>query len=52
MLDEIDNALTLVERAEDCRTVYDDIRPHEAIHLDQPIEVHLRHADPNFPTFF
>jgi putative transposase len=50
-LDEIPDALTLVERAEDYRTEYNAVRPHEAIAWNRPLEVHLGHADPSTPTF-
>ena len=50
-LDEIPDALTLVERAEDYRIEYNTIRPHEAIAWNRPLEVHLGHADPTIPNF-
>src|SRR5690606_27130972 len=45
-LDEIPDALTLVERAKDYRVEYNTVRPHEAIAWNRPAEVHLGHADP------
>ena len=50
-LDEIPDALTLIERAEDYRTEYNTERPHEAIAWNRPIEVHMGLADPTTPTF-
>ena len=50
-LDEIPDALTLIERAEAYRTEYNSIRPHEAIAWNRPREVHLGQADPTIPTF-
>ena len=50
-LDEIGDALELVERAEDYRIEYNTVRPHEAIAWNRPIEVHLGLADPTIPTF-
>lgn len=50
-LDEIDDALSLVERAEDYRTEYNTTRPHEAIAWNRPKEVHLGQADPTIPNF-
>lgn len=50
-LDEIDDALQLVERAEDYRIEYNEVRPHEAIAFNRPQEVHLGLADPSIPTF-
>lgn len=50
-LDEIPDALTLTERAEDYRIEYNEIRPHQAITWNRPIEVHLGLADPTIPTF-
>ena len=49
--DEIDDAVTLAERAEDYRVEYNEIRPHEAIAWNRPKEVHLGLADPTIPTF-
>ena len=40
-LDEIPDALTLVERAEDYRVAYNTQRPHEAIAWNRPLDVHL-----------
>ena len=50
-LDEIPDALTLVERAEEYRIEYNEVRPHEAISWNRPMEVHLGQADPNIPNF-
>ena len=43
--------LTLVERAEDYRTEYNEVRPHEAIAWNRPLDVHLGLADPTIPNF-
>ncbi|WP_460581601.1 transposase, partial [Humibacter ginsengisoli] len=40
-LDEIPDALELVERAEDYRIEYNTVRPHEAIAWNRPLDVHL-----------
>ena len=50
-LDDIPDALTLVERAEDYRIEYNEIRPHEAIAWNRPLDVHLGLADPTIPNF-
>ena len=50
-LDDIPDALTLTERAEDYRIEYNDTRPHEAISWNRPAEVHLGLADPTIPNF-
>ena len=50
-LDEIDDVLDLVARAEDYCVEYNTLRPHEAIAWNRPAEVHLGHADPTTPTF-
>jgi transposase InsO family protein len=50
-LDEINDAVTLAERAEHYRTEYNELRPHEAIAWNRPKEVHLGLADPTIPTF-
>jgi transposase InsO family protein len=50
-LDEIDDAVTLAERAEEYRADYNEIRPHEAIAWNRPKEVHLGLASPSSPTF-
>ena len=50
-LDEIGDALELVERAEDYRIDYNETRPHEAIAWNRPREVHLGLADPTIPNF-
>jgi len=48
---EIDDAVMLAKHAEDYRTEYNQIRPHEAIAWNRPQEVHLGLADPKIPTF-
>lgn len=50
-LDEIPDALTLVERAEGYRIEYNTVRPHKAIAWNQPMNVHLSLADPTIPNF-
>ena len=50
-LDDIPDALTLVERVEDYRIEYNEIRPHEAIAWNRPIDVHLGLADPTIANF-
>jgi len=50
-LDEIPDALELVARAEDYRIEYNEIRPHEAIAWNRPLDVHLGLADPTIPNF-
>jgi transposase InsO family protein len=50
-IDEIDDALTLAKHAEEYRIEYNQIRPHEAIAWNRPLEVHLGLADPTTPTF-
>ena len=50
-LDDIPDALELVERAEDYRIEYNTIRPHEAIAWNRPLQVHLGLADPTIPNF-
>lgn len=50
-LDEMPDAPTLIERAENYRAEFNTERPHEAITWNQPIEVHLGLADPTIPTF-
>lgn len=50
-LDDIPDALTLVEQAEDYRTEYNHVRPHEAIAFNRPLDVHHGLADPTIPTF-
>ena len=49
-LDEINDALDLIARAEDYRTEYNTLRPHEALAWNRPLEVHLGLADPTIPT--
>ena len=43
--DEIDDAVTLAERAEDCRIEYNEIRPHEAIAWNRPKVVFVNLVD-------
>jgi hypothetical protein len=50
-LDEIPDAVTLAERAEDYRAEYATLRPHEAIAWNRPEEVHLGLASPSTPPF-
>jgi len=50
-IDQIDDALTLAERAEDYRNEYNQIRPHEALSWNRPLHIHLGLADPTTPTF-
>jgi transposase InsO family protein len=50
-IDEIEDAVTLADRAEEYRVEYNTIRPHEAIAWNRPQEVHLGLADPSIPTF-
>jgi Transposase/Integrase core domain len=50
-IDEIDDAVMLVKRAEEYRLEYNQVRPHEAIAWNRPKEVHLGLADPLIPTF-
>lgn len=50
-LDEIPDALTLIERVEDYRVEYNTQRPHEAIAFNRPLDVHLGRASATIPTF-
>jgi len=50
-LEEIDDVLDLVAHAEDYRTDYNTIRPHEALSWNRPVEVHTGLADPRVPNF-
>jgi len=50
-LDEIDDALTLAQRAEEYRLEYNQVRPHEALSWNRPLQVHLGLASPTVPTF-
>lgn len=50
-LEEIDDALALVEHAEDYRIDYNTVRPHEALSWNRPLQVHLGLADPKIPNF-
>ncbi len=50
-LEEIDDVLALVHHAEDYRTDYNTVRPHEALAWNRPHDVHLGIADPLIPNF-
>ena len=50
-LEEIDDVLALVEHADAYRSEYNQVRPHEALAWNRPLDVHLGHADPYTPTF-
>jgi len=50
-LEEIDDALELIEHAEAYRLEYNTVRPHEAIAWNRPRDVHLGLADPTVPNF-
>ena len=50
-LEEIPDALDLVEHAESYRLDYNTVRPHEALAWNRPIEVHTGLADPLIPNF-
>ncbi|WP_261623341.1 integrase core domain-containing protein [Nesterenkonia marinintestina] len=50
-LDEIDDVLMLAKHAEDYRIQCNELRPHEALSWNRPLEVHLGLADPTIPTF-
>lgn len=50
-LEEIDDVLDLVAHAEDYRTDYNTVRPHEAIAWNRPHDVHTGRADPLIPNF-
>jgi transposase InsO family protein len=50
-LEEIDDALTLIESAEDCWIEYNSVHHHEAIAWNRPVEVDLGLADPAIPNF-
>jgi hypothetical protein len=49
-LDEIDDVLPLIAHADDYRSEYDTVRPHEAIAWNRPLEVHLGLDDPMTPS--
>lgn len=49
-LEEIGDVLDLVAHADDYRTEYNTVRPHEAIAFNRPLEVHLGYADPLIPN--
>ncbi|GEA79736.1 transposase [Cellulomonas uda] len=50
-LEEIDDVLDLVAHAEDYRTEYNTVRPHEAIAWNRPHDVYHGLADPLIPNF-
>lgn len=50
-LEEIPDVLDLIAHAEDYRTDYNTIRPHEALAWNRPVEVHTGLADPHVPNF-
>jgi len=50
-LEEIHDVLDLVAHAEDYRTDYNTVRPHEAISWNRPHDVHIGTADPLTPNF-
>ncbi|MGB6059504.1 MAG: integrase core domain-containing protein [Microthrixaceae bacterium] len=50
-LDDIADAIELVERTERYRCEYNQIRPHQALAWNRPEEVHHGLADPTTPTF-
>ncbi|WP_370105528.1 integrase core domain-containing protein [Streptacidiphilus sp. BW17] len=50
-LEEIPDALELVRHAEDYRSEYNTVRPHEALAWNRPHDVHTGAADPSSPTF-
>lgn len=50
-LEEIHDALDLIEHAEAYRVEYNTVRPHEAIAWNRPADVHLGLADPRTPNF-
>lgn len=50
-LEEIDDALALVEHAEAYRLDYNTSRPHEALSWNRPLDVHTGRADPKTPNF-
>lgn len=49
-LEPIDNALDLVQHAEDYRVEYITIRPHDVLAWNTPLDVHLGLADPTILT--
>ncbi len=50
-LEEIPDALDLVEHAENYRLEYNSVRPHEALAWNRPLDVHTGRADPLIPNF-
>jgi putative transposase len=50
-LEEVPDALDLLAHAEDYRTEYNTVRPHEALAWNRPYDVHLGLADPATPNF-
>ncbi len=49
-LEEIPDVLDLIAHAEDYRTDYNTIRPHEALSWNRPVGVHTGLADPTSLT--
>ncbi|WP_203662999.1 integrase core domain-containing protein [Actinocatenispora rupis] len=49
--EEIDDVLDLVQHAENYRTEYNTVRPHEALAWNRPHDVHVGLADPLIPNF-
>lgn len=50
-LEEIDDVLSLVEHSDAYRSEYNQVRFHEALAWNRPLDVHLGRADPRAPTF-
>ncbi len=50
-IDDIDDAVMLAKHAEEYRLEYNQVRPHEPIAWNRPLDVHLGTADPTVPTF-
>lgn len=50
-LEDVTDALALVEHAEAYRVEYNTVRPHEAIAWNRPADVHAGLADPKIPNF-
>ncbi len=50
-IDEIDDAVMLAKHAAEYRLEYNQIRPHEAIAFNRPLDLHLGLADQKIPTF-
>ena len=49
--EETPDVLDLIAHAEDYRTDYNTLRPHEALSWNRPVEVHTGLADPPVPNF-